>query len=372
MTRKKVYPKREQNGTWTVKTCVNGVQIFKRGFPTRNAALLYEYTLKNYPEEVKKKLVVKCSELNDLFIEKGLKPRYEESSARRYLSILKCYLFPFFADIQVNKIDAVTLVRFSNYVNKLAYKDKHNIFFLAKVYLRFLTLYGAQSFEYDNFFFVAKKPTLKIDEKLDTESREWDCYTLAEFMQFLSVIKDKRDRLIFLLMFFYGLRKEEIPLIKHSDFKATGFSILRAMTNQSFKGGQRQKTTKTTSSRRHYPPVKIIYEAYNAYLEDETQIKSPVFVFPSKHKGKVIGFTTIDRLNTRYAAEAGLRRLKPHWFRHSCATYLINSGMDYIQVSKWLGHSSPEVTLRVYAHLYMDRKKEIADFIDNVILTSLK
>jgi len=42
-----------------------------------------------------------------------------------------------------------------------------------------------------------------------------------------------------------------------------------------------------------------------------------------------------------------------HTLRHTCASRLIQGGVDIYLVSKWLGHSSLEITKR-YAHLAVD------------------
>jgi integrase len=38
--------------------------------------------------------------------------------------------------------------------------------------------------------------------------------------------------------------------------------------------------------------------------------------------------------------------------RHTHASQLIASDVDVVTVSKRLGHSSPAITLRIYAHLF--------------------
>jgi integrase len=40
--------------------------------------------------------------------------------------------------------------------------------------------------------------------------------------------------------------------------------------------------------------------------------------------------------------------------RHCHASALIKAGLDVVSVSRRLGHSSPVITLKVYAHLFGD------------------
>ncbi|MFC5975198.1 hypothetical protein ACFPT1_06015 [Carnobacterium antarcticum] len=50
--------------------------------------------------------------------------------------------------------------------------------------------------------------------------------------------------------------------------------------------------------------------------------------------------------------------------RHSHASYLINDfNVDILMLSKRLGHSGPEITLRHYSHMYPNRDEVIAENI---------
>jgi integrase len=49
-----------------------------------------------------------------------------------------------------------------------------------------------------------------------------------------------------------------------------------------------------------------------------------------------------------------------HSLRHCHASALIKDGIDVVSVSKRLGHSSPVITLKVYAHLFGDGSEERA------------
>ena len=40
-----------------------------------------------------------------------------------------------------------------------------------------------------------------------------------------------------------------------------------------------------------------------------------------------------------------------HNLRHTAASIMLNNGMSLVEVSKYLGHSSPTVTAEIYAHV---------------------
>jgi integrase len=49
-----------------------------------------------------------------------------------------------------------------------------------------------------------------------------------------------------------------------------------------------------------------------------------------------------------------------HDLRHAAASRLIAAGLDPVTVAAVLGHEDPNVTLRVYAHLYDRRRSDEA------------
>ena len=49
-----------------------------------------------------------------------------------------------------------------------------------------------------------------------------------------------------------------------------------------------------------------------------------------------------------------LDAVSPHSLRHYFGASLVSRGVSVVAVSRWLGHSSPEITYRVYAYLRPD------------------
>jgi integrase len=53
-----------------------------------------------------------------------------------------------------------------------------------------------------------------------------------------------------------------------------------------------------------------------------------------------------------------------HAFRHTHASALIAAGVDVVAISRRLGHSSPVVTLRIYAHLFKKDDRAAVEAIE--------
>jgi hypothetical protein len=62
------------------------------------------------------------------------------------------------------------------------------------------------------------------------------------------------------------------------------------------------------------------------------------------------------RTAVEQASVQGAGRMSLHSLRHGCASMRIGSGLDVVFVSRQLGHANPNVTLRVYAHVFARRE----------------
>jgi integrase len=70
------------------------------------------------------------------------------------------------------------------------------------------------------------------------------------------------------------------------------------------------------------------------------------------------------------AVRAGVEGITPHGLRHTAASLAIASGATVVLVQRMLGHSSPTVTLDVYAHLFSDDLDTLADRLHHAKIKS--
>jgi type 1 fimbriae regulatory protein FimB/type 1 fimbriae regulatory protein FimE len=159
--------------------------------------------------------------------------------------------------------------------------------------------------------------------------------TPEELKTFLGVIRDKRDRAIFLVGYRHGLRASEMGLLRTSDLDLKG---LRLMVHR-LKGSH--------SGEHPLQPDEV--RVLKAYLRARAA-KSPV-LFPSR-RHTPISRRTLDWLMKRYGERAGVPRDKRHFhcLKHSIATHMLSAGGDLVFVQDWLGHRNIENT-RIYTYL---------------------
>ena len=81
---------------------------------------------------------------------------------------------------------------------------------------------------------------------------------------------------------------------------------------------------------------------------------------------KPIADSNIYLRRTKLATLAGLKVIRIHDFRHSCASLLINNGANVTLVAKYLGHTKIEETLNTYSHMFSTALDSVVSVIDSL------
>ena len=76
--------------------------------------------------------------------------------------------------------------------------------------------------------------------------------------------------------------------------------------------------------------------------------------------------STITARKNRNCEIAGVKQIRIHDFRHSCAFLLIYKGANIITVSKLLGHTKIDETLNTYSHMFKNKLNDIVNTINKL------
>ena len=77
--------------------------------------------------------------------------------------------------------------------------------------------------------------------------------------------------------------------------------------------------------------------------------------------------STCDQVIRKIVKKYNLDHICFHELRHTCASLLINMGIDPKTVSKRLGHSDSSITMEIYTHAFESSKKACADMFDELM-----
>lgn len=177
-------------------------------------------------------------------------------------------------------------------------------------------------------------------------------------------IDDFYEHLCFIMLWVYfntGVRVNEGCALwwKDIDLEKKQMCVNHMLLFKSKTDWTRQHYTKTESGNRTITLDDDTIEILKVWRRRQKKMGIHDFVF--SYDGSPMQKSTISRIIDRYANLANVPRIQAKGLRHSHASYLINDlNASVLIISKRLGHSSPEITLRHYAHLWAGVDKELA------------
>ena len=192
-----------------------------------------------------------------------------------------------------------------------------------------------------------------------------------EMQKMFEALRGTKLELPVLVAAFYGFRRGEVLGLKWDaiDFERGTISVIRIVTTITVDGKQteiEQQSAKTKSSLRTLPLIGSFREYFLQVKEAQELNKQ---ICGNCYNHEYDGFVFVDELGERmrvnyltsvfpkFLESHGLRRMRFHDLRHSCASLLLANGVPLKHIQEWLGHSDFTTTANIYAHL--DYKSKI-------------
>lgn len=201
--------------------------------------------------------------------------------------------------------------------------------------------------------------------------KEMDFYEPEEFFKFISVVDDLRYKCFFELLYYCGLRRSEARGLqwKHIDFNNRTLTVSQQVLNPSNSNASTEwyiSSTKTEASNRTIPiSTTLLNDLAELKKTNErlSKFKQTWFVL-----GDDVPMATgrMYFYRDKYAKKAGIRRIRLHDFRHSCASALISGAAPITAVSNFLGHSETTETLETYTHMFKKDLANVPKFFDTL------
>lgn len=293
-------------------------------------------------------------------------------SYKRYIGRVKTYFDERYPHLLLSDLTALMLQQF--------YNDKYNS-----------GLTGNTVKHYHANIHKALKYAVKMDlldrnvsDKVELpkiEKYEATFYNKEELDRLFEVFKGDRLELVVHIAAYYGLRRSEILGLKWDsvDFEEKKLTVRRKVTGSHGSGKEEirvENQLKTESSVRTFPLIphieqmlrerKFLEDYYSNLLGADFDRTFDGFVCRDNY-GKLItpNFTSdhFKYIINKY----GLKKLRFHDLRHSCASLLLANGVPMKAIQEWLGHSTFNVTANFYSHLDYHSKVESAETIAKVL-----
>ena len=159
--------------------------------------------------------------------------------------------------------------------------------------------------------------------------------------------------------FYGGLRRGELRALRWTDLDLEA-GVIRVERTWDDQDGE--QPPKTDAGSRRVPLAGTLRRTLVAH-KLATGRGEEDLVFGRTRSLPFIPSTIRTRANEAWKA-AGLTPITPHEARHSAASYLIEAGLNDLELTATIGHSDPRTTKTIYGHLFPDSTSVIAAKMD--------
>lgn len=213
--------------------------------------------------------------------------------------------------------------------------------------------------------YIARNPAVGAKTPA-TGTEEMRFLDAGEVTRLAEAVPERYAGLIYLLSY-GGLRIGEAAALRlgHLDLLRGRVTVAEALSEVN---GRIDIGPTKTGAKRTVTLPPFLREMLARHIERFTG--SDGFVFPSPEGGPLRPGNFRRRVFTPAVKAAGLAPLRVHDLRHTMAALLIAQGAHVKEIADRLGHSSPMVTMTVYAHLLPSLEERLSDGLEATFLAA--
>lgn len=272
------------------------------------------------------------------------------------------YIIPFFKNYNVNEITALDYLKWQEYIEskKFRYGYKKSLHYAMVGFYSYLMV----------FYNIKNNIPRQVGNFKNNEIiKEMNFWTIEEFQKFNNSF-EKQDfiyKCFFILLFYTGIREGEALALTFNDvdFSNNSIYINKTISKEYYNGKKIITNTKTRESIRHIKLDKYTFDQLKKlkkiYLKKYIDFNDNFFVFGGN---KSMSITNINRRKLKYCKKANVKVIRIHDFRHSHATLLLKENIPIIEISRRLGHSDINTTIKTYTHLNILYEKKALDALN--------
>ena len=296
----------------------------------------------------------------------------KESTAFDYSNVIKKHITPYFGDFYINDINTLEINKWKATVLKNNYKRNYNNKLYTILNNIFIFAIRNYSIKENPVSLVGSFEMVQDDIVKDEDKLRY--ITLEQFNKLISVIEELDHKVLFITLFYTGLRFGELQALTWNDIDFDNNEIIVNKTLSTKTSKDYKITTTKNYINRKIKMSRTLKETllnYKNEITKYTDFRNSWFVFGGS---RFLPDSNVRRWKKNYFKLANLEEITLHEFRHSHVSLLINeyvkSGQTdttkfFLMMSGRMGHSV-EVMTRVYLHLFPTMQNEIVDLLDNL------
>ncbi len=318
-------------------------QKLKRGFTRQKDAKEFE---RKFLEQFAKNPAITFESLY-LKYKEYIRLRIRESTAANRFPMIENHILPFFKDRIISDIRAADIAAWQN---EMLQKN------LSDTYLNQINIYLKAIFSYGvDYVGLQKNPCTKSIGSRKT--RKLDFWTPEEYAKFIAECKNNIEYYtMFEILYYTGMREGELLALTLNDIDFKENKIHISKTYYRIAQKDLINAPKTESGARTIDIPEFLNQEIQDYISHLYKPDPEARLF--NKRPQYLRSALRDR-----ALKAGVKIIRVHDIRHSHASMLINLGANPVLVAERLGHDSPDVTLKIYSHLFPHQQSDIVSKI---------
>lgn len=206
-------------------------------------------------------------------------------------------------------------------------------------------------------------------------------YNEDELEKMFEIFKGTKLEFAVMMASYYGLRRSEIVGLqwKNIDFERKVITIAHTVTEFTLKGKRVESANDKTKSKKSYRSLPLIPKMEELLIrmqnEQNRNRKLCRSSYINKYKAYIYVNEIGERIRPNYITtnfqsklvKNGMRKIRFHDLRHSCATLLLSQDVSLKDIQEWLGHEDVTTTEKIYAHYNYKKKEKTAGIIAEIL-----